>query len=80
MQLKNSRKLNMSFMRLKTKVLLLIGMVSILVSCTGNAAKETPIVEIVEDTMALREYQETEDSKEVLETIPLLERAPDCIR
>ena len=30
---------------------------------------------IVEDTMALREYQETEDSKEVLETIPLLERA-----
>lgn len=43
--------MNMSIMRLKTEVLLLLGMVSILVSCTGNAAKETPVVEIVEDTM-----------------------------
>lgn len=33
------------------------------------------VEKIVEATVALREYQETEDQKEVLETIPLLERA-----
>lgn len=32
------------------------------------------VEKIVEETWALREYQETEDPKEVVETIPLLER------
>lgn len=32
------------------------------------------VEKIVEDTVALREYQETEEPKEIVETIPLLER------
>lgn len=45
---------------------------------TLQAYKESLTMEevekIVEDTIALREYQESEEPKEVLETIPLLER------
>ncbi|MCR4740105.1 MAG: insulinase family protein [Lachnospiraceae bacterium] len=37
-----------------------------------KSLSEDEIIKLVEDTRALREYQETEDSKEAMETIPLL--------
>lgn len=38
------------------------------------ALSKEEVEKIVEETIALREYQESEDPKEVVETIPLLER------
>ena len=39
-----------------------------------NTLSEEEVLAIVENTKALREYQETPDTKEALETIPLLKR------